>query len=155
MDGNTMYQLLYVCFILMRVNSDGLRVIKSNVTDWRASCVIIIGIWNYAQYHTDPFTCDCIWIVLFFNTWTSLQETELGVRDNKVFSCIFFFSYEDKQSAELVLHLKVVPNFVNDKLKGDRQKNTEKDLRNVVQYAIVRRSDGCRYIMLASSVALK
>ena len=32
----------------MGVNSDGLCVITSNVTDWRASCVIIIGIWNVA-----------------------------------------------------------------------------------------------------------
>ena len=44
MDGNTMYQVLYCCFILMGVNSDGLCVITSNVTDWRASCVIILGI---------------------------------------------------------------------------------------------------------------
>ena len=48
MDGNTMYQVLYCCFILMGVNSDGLCVIPSNVTDWRDSCVIILGIWNDA-----------------------------------------------------------------------------------------------------------
>ena len=32
----------------MGVSSDGLCVITSNVTDWRASCVIILGIWNDA-----------------------------------------------------------------------------------------------------------
>ena len=114
--------------------------------------------WNslvFDRYHTDPFSCDCIWLLLYFNTWTSWQETGRGGRDNKICSCILFFRYEDKQSAELVLRLKVVPNSGNDKLKGDRQKNAEKNLRNVIQYATVRRSDGCRYSMLASSVALK
>ena len=48
MDCNTMYQLLYGCLILMGVDSDGLCVIPSNVTTWRASCVIILGIWNVA-----------------------------------------------------------------------------------------------------------
>ena len=43
-----MYQLLYGCFISMGVNSDGMCVITSNVTDWRDSCVIILGIWNDA-----------------------------------------------------------------------------------------------------------
>ena len=43
-----MYQLLYGCVILMGVNSDGMCVITSNVTDWRASCVIILGIWYFA-----------------------------------------------------------------------------------------------------------
>ena len=32
----------------MGVNYDGLCVITSNVTTWRASCVIIIAIWNDA-----------------------------------------------------------------------------------------------------------
>ena len=84
-----------------------------------------------------------------------MQERGCGGRHNKMCSFILIFSYEDKQSAELVLHLKVVPNSGNDKLKGDRQKNAENVFRNVIQYATVGRSDGCRYSMLASSVALK
>ena len=44
-----MYQLLYGCFILMGVNSDGKCVITSNVTDWSASFMILLGIWNDAR----------------------------------------------------------------------------------------------------------
>ena len=33
----------------MGVNADSLHVITSNVTAWGASCVIIVGIWNYAM----------------------------------------------------------------------------------------------------------
>ena len=45
----------------MGVNSDGLCVITSNVTDWRASCVIILGIWNNAL----------VFIVVVGTGWTS------------------------------------------------------------------------------------
>ena len=33
---------------MLGVNADGVCVITSNVTAWRAPCVIILGIWNDA-----------------------------------------------------------------------------------------------------------
>ena len=36
------------CCILLGVNAEGLCVITSNVNSCRASCEIIIGIWNDA-----------------------------------------------------------------------------------------------------------
>ena len=38
-----------VCFILLGLNTEGLCFIESNATMWRASCVIIHGIWNDAR----------------------------------------------------------------------------------------------------------
>ena len=74
-----MYQVLYCCFILMGVNYDGLCVITSNVTDWWASGMIILGIWNDALVFVAGAGTGCpssisigFWgVCVIFGVWNS------------------------------------------------------------------------------------